>query len=277
MATATITRPTINDDTGDGLSGDILNAAFFGSKVYDAIDAMFAGNLQNLLCTLLDVSNTDAGIRLFTTRNPGNTTDESYIAGFGYDANGNQIKQWSLSTIFVSTSAAASTGYSCSRLNTGYRDSGGTQVDDLWLRGWGNRGAAFFAASSGAADAPGRHRLKVRGAVAVGDFDNDTGVGVLFAHKPTVTGGAGATAIASNKGSEGSLVVVAGQFSNKRFTDLVLFSASGTTATVIGSATDLNTPATRTYAVSGAALTLSLTGTDAYTVRVTGLGSDENF
>lgn len=41
MAATTITRATINDDTGDGESGDVLNAAFFGSAIYDKIDQLF--------------------------------------------------------------------------------------------------------------------------------------------------------------------------------------------------------------------------------------------
>jgi hypothetical protein len=43
MAITTISRPTLTDDTGDGISGDILNAAFFGTNVYDKIDAILSG------------------------------------------------------------------------------------------------------------------------------------------------------------------------------------------------------------------------------------------
>lgn len=36
-----LTRPTLNDDTGDGVSGDGVDAAFIGTKIYDPVDAIF--------------------------------------------------------------------------------------------------------------------------------------------------------------------------------------------------------------------------------------------
>lgn len=41
MAASTLTRPSITDDSGDGVSGTIYNAAFFAS-IFDAIDALFS-------------------------------------------------------------------------------------------------------------------------------------------------------------------------------------------------------------------------------------------
>jgi hypothetical protein len=41
MAASALVRPTITDDTGDGLSGTIFNAAFF-ADIFDRIDALFS-------------------------------------------------------------------------------------------------------------------------------------------------------------------------------------------------------------------------------------------
>jgi hypothetical protein len=38
----TITRYSFSDDTGDGESGDVINAALIGQAFYDKIDALFA-------------------------------------------------------------------------------------------------------------------------------------------------------------------------------------------------------------------------------------------
>jgi hypothetical protein len=42
MALTTVSRPSLTDDTGDGESGDVVNAAYFGTKIYDVIDALFS-------------------------------------------------------------------------------------------------------------------------------------------------------------------------------------------------------------------------------------------
>lgn len=44
MAT-TISRYSFTDDTGDGESGDVLNAALIGASIYDKIDLLFASSL----------------------------------------------------------------------------------------------------------------------------------------------------------------------------------------------------------------------------------------
>lgn len=45
MAITTISRYSFTDDTGDGESGDVLNAALIGASIYDKIDAILAGNI----------------------------------------------------------------------------------------------------------------------------------------------------------------------------------------------------------------------------------------
>jgi hypothetical protein len=45
MAATTITRYSFTDDTGDGESGDVLNAALIGTSIYDKIDALLAANI----------------------------------------------------------------------------------------------------------------------------------------------------------------------------------------------------------------------------------------
>jgi hypothetical protein len=115
--------------------------------------------------------------------------------------------------------------------------------------------------------------------VRVGAGISAAAVGQFFSKAPSVTGGAGATAIKASLTSEGSLMVVSGHTSTgaKRFTDLVLVLGSDTTgASVVGTSREVNTPATRTYSVSGETLSLSLSGTDVYTVRVTGMGGDDS-
>lgn len=42
MAATTITRATITDDSGNYTSGTILNSAWFGTAIYDKIDALFS-------------------------------------------------------------------------------------------------------------------------------------------------------------------------------------------------------------------------------------------
>ena len=41
MAATTISRATITDDSGNGTSGTILNAAWVGTAIYDKIDSIF--------------------------------------------------------------------------------------------------------------------------------------------------------------------------------------------------------------------------------------------
>jgi hypothetical protein len=45
MAITTISRYSFTDDTGDGESGDVLNAALIGASIYDKIDAILSGNI----------------------------------------------------------------------------------------------------------------------------------------------------------------------------------------------------------------------------------------
>lgn len=62
MAATTITRATITDDSGSGTDGTILNSAWFGTAIYDNIDALFTDNVtieEQVTGTLtLQVSNT---------------------------------------------------------------------------------------------------------------------------------------------------------------------------------------------------------------------------
>src|SRR4051812_25971408 len=42
----TISRYSFLDDTGDGESGDVINAALIGAAIYDKIDALIAANIS---------------------------------------------------------------------------------------------------------------------------------------------------------------------------------------------------------------------------------------
>lgn len=101
--------------------------------------------------------------------------------------------------------------------------------------------------------------------------------GNFYGNKSSVTGGAGATTIYSNCGPEGSLFVVSGFFitSGQRFVDLVLVLGAVTTAPVVVSSQNYNSPPTRTYTNTGETIKVELSGTDTYTVFVTGMGCNE--
>lgn len=108
--------------------------------------------------------------------------------------------------------------------------------------------------------------------------------GVFFGKSATVTGGAGFTTIKTGMGSYGSVVLVAGNSGAKYFSDLIMVcmgaSNGGAVEYVVVSAMSAagaDTPAARTYDVaSPETLKLSLTGTDVYNIKVTGMGTDES-
>jgi hypothetical protein len=60
----------------------------------------------------------------------------------------------------------ATSGYFATNIHTTYL-SGGVGTDDIWLVGWGNRGAAFFPSGVSSASAPGVDILRVNGTLEV--------------------------------------------------------------------------------------------------------------
>jgi hypothetical protein len=105
---------------------------------------------------------------------------------------------------------------------------------------------------------------------------NQNQYGNFYGNQSTVIGGAGATTIYSSCGPEGSLYVVSGfKSTGARFVDLVLVLGALTTAPVVVSSQTYAGPATRTYTNTGETIKLELSGTDTYTIFVTGMGCNE--
>ncbi len=102
----------------------------------------------------------DAGLVLNCSRNPGNTSDESYIMYSGYDAASTSVKTGSISIHFADTTHL--TGYSVMRLSASYMVAG-VQIDDIFLRGWGNKGVRIFGNE---ATVPGTGIFEVIGEVS---------------------------------------------------------------------------------------------------------------
>jgi hypothetical protein len=124
--------------------------------------------------------------------------------------------------------------------------------------------------------------LDVAGAIRVNNntdksANTNAQFGMFFAKgTTTVTGGAGATSIKSATGSEAAMYLVSGlqAASGKRFFDVVV-TMGASLCTVLNS-DGVNTPATRTYTSTSEILSLSLSGSDAYAIYVTGFGSNES-
>jgi len=122
-------------------------------------------------------------------------------------------------------------------------------------------------------------KLNVAGAIHFNNntdavVSNEGSYGNAFAVRTSVAGSS-ATTIKSNTGSEGALYIVSGLFTNKRFCDIVISMGATLSPVVVSNTAEVNTPATRTYTVSGENLQLTLSGSDTYTIYVTGFGSNE--
>ncbi len=99
MAATTISRPTLTDGVSD-VTGDIVNAAFFGTNVYDKIDAFFVADIQweksaNSSFTL-GIRNTNAGTGAIGRVAIGNNTSASQFLldafSSGYTTSGSAIQ-----------------------------------------------------------------------------------------------------------------------------------------------------------------------------------------
>lgn len=101
MAATTITRATITDDSGNGTSGTILNAAWVGTALYDKIDALFAG------VTLQQEASDAAGSVTLRSKNSNSTGFASHILGTNEGDNSGALQAFG-SSYSTSTSAAAS-------------------------------------------------------------------------------------------------------------------------------------------------------------------------
>ena len=104
-----------------------------------------------------EVYGRDAGFALVTTANPGTAVEEAFLVTFGYDASGRIVKTSSISTHWVTPDPQE--GYNVMRLNATYLE-GGVQRDDIFLRGWGRQGAAFFKSAE---SPPGERVLEIEG------------------------------------------------------------------------------------------------------------------
>jgi hypothetical protein len=124
-------------------------------------------------------------------------------------------------------------------------------------------------------------KLNVAGSIhfnnnADASVTDENNFGNAFAKKSTVTGGAGATTIKPTTGPLGGLYVVTGSDGpGNMFVDIVLLLGRLTTAPIVISSQNYASPATRTYTNSGENLQLSLSGSSAYSIYITGIGSNE--
>ncbi len=106
----------------------------------------------------IELQGTNGLLSVAQTTATGDTTHEAAVAFMANDSAGTKMKTGSLSSKHTVTTA--STGYGVMRLNATYA---GGATDDVFLRGWGNHGAAFWAASDAAGSAPGAQVLQVNG------------------------------------------------------------------------------------------------------------------
>ena len=101
MAATTITRATITDDSGNGTSGTILNAAWVGTAIYDKIDALLTG------VTLQQEASNPADTVTLRTKNSSSTGFASHMLGTNEGDNSGALQAFG-SSYSTSTSAAAS-------------------------------------------------------------------------------------------------------------------------------------------------------------------------
>ena len=110
----------------------------------------------------LEIVDQDAGISLIQDSRPPNTTNETFIAGFGHTSVGVLAKQFSISSKWVSPNR--NNGFSVLRFNSAFFDTGsGEQRDDLAIRIFGGHGVAVFGRSDRAEDAPGANVFHING------------------------------------------------------------------------------------------------------------------
>jgi hypothetical protein len=153
-------------------------------------------------------------------------------------------------------------------------NNGGTNAEKMRITSAGN---VLIGRTSSTTNAS----LQVAGAIRVNnntdkEASTNPGFGMFFAKGASVTGGAGSIAIKSNTGPEAAMYLVTGLTLSpavRRFYDIVVTLAN--TTTVVSSGNN-NSPATRTYSGLTETLSVSLSGSDTYTIGVTGFGSNES-
>ena len=121
MAATTISRATITDDSGNGTSGTILNAAWVGTAIYDKIDSIF--------------------------NNAGLTTWEANVAGVV----GVRAANTNTGTSgFAELGAANSSGtlLRMRHFGTGFTTSGANVQDGSTVEGTGPGGLSLFASNA---------------------------------------------------------------------------------------------------------------------------------
>jgi hypothetical protein len=121
--------------------------------------------------------------------------------------------------------------------------------------------------------------LEVAGAIRVNNNTDKSNTsantfGMFFAKGATsITGGTGAKVIKNATGSEAAMYLVSGLSGGRRFFDIVVTMGAGL-CSVLNSG-GIGSPATRTYTSTSENLNLSLSGSDTYSILVTGYGSNE--
>lgn len=121
MAATTISRATITDDSGNGTSGTILNAAWVGTAIYDKIDSIF--------------------------NNAGLTTWEANVAGVV----GVRAANTNTGTSGFAELGAANSSGTLLRLRhfgTGFTTSGANVQDGSTVEGTGAGGLSLFASNA---------------------------------------------------------------------------------------------------------------------------------
>ena len=155
------------------------NAIGIGSVVFVGTDGKLTGDTTNFFWddtnnvlhigehgtsfrtdTELEIQDDEAGISLFQTSNPGDTSKETFIVFGGFDAGGNIKKTGSISSEWFSTDASTGTGVL--RFNATHAGGGS---DDVSVRLFGDDSVTIFGNSD--TDRFGNDILGVRGVVVV--------------------------------------------------------------------------------------------------------------
>jgi hypothetical protein len=244
-----------------------LSASVFALSLAVAGYSPAARELVNQLNAQLVVSGTDPGVhlRMSPTSQEGYYLVEEALTAGGVRKVGVFAVQWADNSL--TSGRAQANIHATEVINSVSYDR------FLWV-GEAGGGQTFFPDSL--TENPGKHTIKLRGKLSLGNHAHNPNGGTFSGYQKSVTGGA-STAVRDYLGSEGSLCLVSGQYLTKRFTEAVIMNGAGGTPQVLGLYNvELNSPASRSYSVSGNKLYVTLSGGDTYTVYLTCMGGDES-
>lgn len=139
MAATTITRATVTDDSGGGTDGTIINSAWVGTAIYDAIDAIF--NSKNPITYEksvdgsygLTVTNTSSNAAAFagtTWLNDAATGGSAYVTSSAFGTTGVNAPSRTVFTGSGSGGAALAAQHASGAVSI---YSGGTTLRAAWI------------------------------------------------------------------------------------------------------------------------------------------------